>query len=77
MQKENDQVGGDKESKEERTQHATEGTGSKRIRENTPSPQRVNTPQGEKQDGLLQLHRETAMSQNGSCISNPTSVLLD
>ncbi|KAK5902782.1 hypothetical protein CesoFtcFv8_008007 [Champsocephalus esox] len=45
MQKENDQVGGDKESKEERTQHATEGTVSKRIRENTPSPQRVNTPQ--------------------------------
>ncbi|KAK1887600.1 T-complex protein 11-like protein 1 [Dissostichus eleginoides] len=45
MQKENDQVGGDKESKEERTQPATEGTVSKRIRANTPSPQRGNTPQ--------------------------------
>lgn len=39
--------GGDKELKEERAQDASEETVMKRVRANTPSPQRGNTPQGE------------------------------
>ncbi|XP_059190333.1 T-complex protein 11-like protein 1 [Centropristis striata] len=37
--------GGDKESKDERTQEAPEETVRKRVRANTPSPHRENTPQ--------------------------------
>lgn len=37
--------GGDKESKEERTQDASEETVRKRVRANTPSPHRGSTPQ--------------------------------
>lgn len=49
MPKEADQHegGGDKESKEEGVQDASEETVRKRIRANTPSPHRGNTPQGE------------------------------
>ena len=46
MQKEAE-GGGDKESKEERAQDAPEQTVRKRVRANTPSPHRENTPQGE------------------------------
>ncbi|XP_041795027.1 T-complex protein 11-like protein 1 [Chelmon rostratus] len=47
MPKEADHLegGGDKESKEERTQDASEETVRKRVRANTPSPHRGNTPQ--------------------------------
>lgn len=38
---------GNKDSKEERTQDAPEETVRKRVRANTPSPHRGNTPQGE------------------------------
>ncbi|KAA8590568.1 T-complex protein 11-like protein 1 [Etheostoma spectabile] len=46
MPKEGDhrEGGGDKDSKEERTQDAPEETVRKRVREKTPSPHRVNTP---------------------------------
>lgn len=40
--------GGDKESKEERSQDASEEMVRKRAWANTPSPHRGNTPQGEK-----------------------------
>lgn len=51
MPKEADQLegGGGKESKEERTQDASEETVRKRVRANTPSPHRGNTPQGEEE----------------------------
>nr|XP_046250833.1 T-complex protein 11-like protein 1 [Scatophagus argus] len=47
MSKEADhlEVGEEKESKEERTQDASEETVRKRVRANTPSPHRGNTPQ--------------------------------
>ncbi|XP_051238042.1 T-complex protein 11-like protein 1 [Dicentrarchus labrax] len=47
MPKEADHLEGeaDKGSKEERTQDASEETGRKRVRANTPSPHRGNTPQ--------------------------------
>uniref|UniRef100_UPI003AAFE596 T-complex protein 11-like protein 1 n=1 Tax=Centroberyx gerrardi TaxID=166262 RepID=UPI003AAFE596 len=47
MPKDADQPGsgGDKESKEERTQDASDQTVRKRVRANTPSPHRGNTPQ--------------------------------
>lgn len=47
MPKEGDHLEGgeDKESKEERTQDASEETVRKRVRANTPSPHRGNTPQ--------------------------------
>lgn len=50
MPKETDHLedGGDKETKEERTQDASEEMVRKRVRANTLSPHRGNTPQGEK-----------------------------
>lgn len=49
MQKEDDhrKDEGNKDSKEERSQDAVEETVRKRVRTNTPSPHRGNTPQGE------------------------------
>lgn len=50
MPKEADHLedGGGKESNEERTEDASEEMVRKRVRANTPSPHRGNTPQGEK-----------------------------
>lgn len=49
MPKEADHIedGGDKESKEEQRQGASGETVRKRVRANTPSPHRGNTPQGD------------------------------
>lgn len=49
MPKEADNLagGGDKEAKEEMAQEASEEMVRKRVRANTPSPHRGNTPQGE------------------------------
>lgn len=49
MPKETDHLedGGDKDMKEERAQVVSEETVRKRVRANSPSPHRGNTPQGE------------------------------
>lgn len=63
MPKEADHLedGGDKESKEERTQDASEEMVRKRVRANTPSPHRGNTPQGEKR---VEFRGGTPTTQN-------------
>lgn len=54
MPKEGDHLedGGGKESKEERTEDASEEMVRKRVWANTPSPHRGDTPQGEKRVGF-------------------------